>query len=453
MTTPSLPPRYTKSPNIITMPDQTNQQMAEWKQKEAALDAEPSETLPAYSLEDDAHSVAVGSSASTAASTSVPVSSTSATTGSIVESKVAAERARNNPSNSGPTADAPFNFPSDATLPPYSPVDNPAGSTSGGSSHNDSIRLPLVIPQVRPRPDSPFLSAYSQDLLRYGIPKDTWLSFTDTLSAFLTANISEKALSHAADIGRQISNVPADLGRSIGKDFSSVGRGIANSAKKGNIFGVATGFVGGMIGLSVGTGLKLAASATMLPGKAAMAVASTPQTPRERAAAYALVANGEWLGQRNLKAQIMDSVQVAELLSIPLQRLLQDSQAAHDGSAAEDAPLRHLHGAVAGLEIPAEEAAPLSPTVSGSSSKVNLAAARNSSKTLEEIGQATLWLVVTQEKHKGFEKTGEAGHSDDDQELGFDRRASRDRRARGNRTERRFGDQRRPRGSMDKGQV
>lgn len=435
------------------MADQTNQQMAEWKQKEAALDTEPSETLPAYSLEDDAHSVAVASSGSTAASASVPVSSASATTGSIVDSKVTAERARNNPSNSGPTADAPFNFPSDATLPPYSPVDNPAGSASGSSSHNDSTRLPLVIPQVRPRPDSPFLSAYSQDLLRYGIPKDTWLSFTDTLSAFLTANISEKALSHAADIGRQISNAPADLGRSIGKDFSSVGRGIANSAKKGNIFGVATGFVGGMIGLSVGTGLKLAASATMLPGKAAMAVASKPQTPRERAAAYALVANGEWLGQRDLKAQIMDSVQVAELLSIPLERLLQDSQAAHDGSAAGDTPLRYLHGAVAGLEMPAEEAAPVSPTISGNSSKVNIAAVRNSSKTLEELGQATLWLVVTQEKHKGVEKSGEASHSDDDQELGSGRRASRDRRGRGNRTERRSRDQRRPRMSMDKGQV
>jgi len=445
------------------MPDQTNQQMTEWKQKEAALDANPPDTLPAYSLEDNAQSIRVGSSGSIPetvgqagpSTAPVPVPSASAPAGSIVESKanlVAADRAKSNPSSSGPTADAPFNFPSDATLPPYSPVDNPAGPTSGGSSYNDSSRLPLVIPQVRPRPDSPFLSAYSQDLLRYGIPKETWLSFTDTLSAFLTANISEKALSHAASIGRQISNVPADLGRSIGKDFSSVGRNIANSAKKGNIFGVATGFVGGMIGLSVGTGLKLAASATMLPGKAAMAVASTPQTPRERAAAYALVANGEWLGQRDLKAQIMDSVQVAELLSIPLQRLLQDSQATHDGSSAGATPLRHLHGAVAGLEVAVEEDAALSPSISGNSSKVNLSAARNN-KTLEELGQATLWLVVTQEKYKGVEKSGGAGYSDDDQELGAGRRASQDRRGRGNRTERRSGDRRQQRMSMDKDQL
>ncbi|KAH7027579.1 uncharacterized protein B0I36DRAFT_327400 [Microdochium trichocladiopsis] len=448
--------------------------MAEWKQKEAALDADPSETLPPYSIEDSGHSLAGGSSAPASVSgrqdgTRSTSSSGLATTSppappaaeSIVDSKTrlaAAERARSTPTAAaGPTAAEPFNFPSDATLPPYSPADTGAGPGHGAGSPPSSTsgQLPIVIPQVRSRADSPFLSAYSQDLLRYGIPQDTWLSFVDTLSAFLTANVSEKALSHAADIGRQISDVPTDLGRSIADSAKSVGRGIAQSAKKGNIFGVATGLVGGAIGLTVGTGLKLAASATTLPGKAAIAVMSPPQTPGERAAAYALVANGKWLGQRGLMAQVLNSMQVAQLLGVSMEKLLQDTQAARaqqgmagnfgaGGLSTNATPLEHLRGVVADLDVPVDEDAGLSPTMSGKSPKASTSATKNDSKHLEELGQATIWLVVTQDKYNGQESKGKSRNDDmdkfglrgnfgyDPQDYGRDtkERRSRDRRRR-----------------------
>ncbi|KXJ91362.1 hypothetical protein Micbo1qcDRAFT_163059 [Microdochium bolleyi] len=426
--------------------------MAEWKQKEAALDADPTEALPPYSVVDDSHSVAVADSSAASSSgrqdssgvtsfpapppfTAPPASSSPAPSGSIIESKAslaAAERARGEPSATGPTADAPFNFPSDATLPPYSPADAGAGPdatpTSAAPRH-----LPVLIPQVRPRADSPFLAAYSQDLLRYGIPRDTWLSFVDTLSAFLTANVSEKAISHAADIGRQLGDVPTDLGRSVADSAKHFGRDIKRSAMKGNIFGMATNIVGGAIGLTVGLPLKLAASATSLPARAAMAVLTPPQTPRERATAYALVANGEWFGQRGLKAQILDSQQVAELLGISMDDLLLDTKAARKAAEKRAAkqrnvsiidskrgdsvlttkePLAHLQGSIADLEEAPDDGAALSSTISEGSSKPKSSAAKNTSKHLEELGQGTIWLVVTQEKHKAVQ--GSASTQDND---------------------------------------
>ncbi|KAJ1327723.1 hypothetical protein MN608_07054 [Microdochium nivale] len=466
--------------------------MAEWKQREATMDADQTEALPPYSVEDDSQNIVVPGSATESTSarqegggdisspapppfSPSPASNSTGPSGSIIDSKArlaAAERARTDqpaepiidsktrlaatertgtdppaesiveskarlaaaereptgPAAAGPTTAEPFNFPSDATLPPYSPADAGVGFDASSTSARAQY-LPVLIPQVRPKSDSPFLTAYSQDLLRYGIPKETWLSFVDTLSAFLTANISEKALSHAADIGRQIGDVPTDFGRSVADTAMHVGRGIKQSAMKGNIFDMAASMVGGAIGLTVGLPLKLAASATSLPAKAAMAVMTPPQAPRARASAYALVANGEWFGQRGLKAQIMDSQQVSELLAISMEDLLLDTKAARkvaekkaaakqqtvsiiDSKRATPAPiakqpLAHLQGSIADLEEPSEEDATLSRTMSTKSSKAKASTAKPASKHLEELGKGTLWLVVTQEKNKSVQAADE----------------------------------------------
>lgn len=58
-----------------------------------------------------------------------------------------------------------------------------------------------------------------------------------------------------------------------------------------------------------------------------------PQTPRERVAAYAAAANEEWLGARGLRAQLVDTAELARIVGLPVSTLLDLAQSSPDRSA------------------------------------------------------------------------------------------------------------------------
>jgi hypothetical protein len=89
----------------------------------------------------------------------------------------------------GPTIADPFAFPPHE-LPSYPDV--------------NAIQRPLAIPQMAPSAAAPFLLAYPIALLSFGIPEESWRSFVETLSAFLSAKVSQQAVHHAADIASKM---------------------------------------------------------------------------------------------------------------------------------------------------------------------------------------------------------------------------------------------------------
>lgn len=188
----------------------------------------------------------------------------------------------------GPTVKDPFNFPLDEGPPSY--------------SKDPEIRKPVAIPQLHPDPAAPFVVAYAPILLRHGITPETWHPFVNTVSAFLTAKVSERAIAHAGNIARHVGTVPKSFGNRVGRNAESVGRHIADNAKRGNLFGVAFGIVGGAISLTLGTAASAVGSILALPATALNATFRKPKTPRERAVAYVAVANKNWLNARRLHA-------------------------------------------------------------------------------------------------------------------------------------------------------
>ncbi|KAG5913118.1 hypothetical protein E4U42_001447, partial [Claviceps africana] len=111
-----------------------------------------------------------------------------------------------------PTLDSPFTFPTSdlPPLPPYS-VDAKAEAEAGpgpGPSSSSSSEKPMAIPQLAPDSASPFLPAYPPGLLAHGITQQAWRSFLDTLSAFLTAKVSDRAVAHAGDLAKSLGEPP-----------------------------------------------------------------------------------------------------------------------------------------------------------------------------------------------------------------------------------------------------
>lgn len=257
-----------------------------------------------------------------------------------------------------PTVTSPFDFPAEAA-PSYTESSPPSSS----SAHK---RRPIAIPQVSATPTAPFLQTYAPLLLARGIPSGTWASFLDTLSAFLAAKVTDRAISHAADVGRQVGNVPKRFGKNVATHAKSVGRGISDNAKKGNLVGAAFGVIGGVISLPVGTAVKAIGAITSLPGAAVGAVAQKPQTPRERAVAYAAAANKKWLESRGLRAQLVDTQELARLVGASSEQILQAARSEKsDDAEAQLGPLRtHIS------ELTIEKPTKLS------------------------LGEQTLWLVI-----------------------------------------------------------
>jgi hypothetical protein len=262
----------------------------------------------------------------------------------------------------GPTAESPFDFPSEEPPPAFSAL-------SSSASAANQPRRPIAIPQITPGKTEPFLDAYAQRLLQYGIVPESWHAFLSTISAFLAAKVSAQALSHAADIGRHVSNVPKRFGQNTVDYAKSVGHGIRDSAKSGRYIGAAMGVVRGAIALPVATAVHAVGATVSLPITALTAAAHKPQTPKERATAYAAAANEKWLGVRGLKAELVDTTELARMVGVPVSTLL--NLVAPVKSRGAVAQIEALKGYICELETFAGSTLDLQPT--------------------------TLWLVVLEE--------------------------------------------------------
>lgn len=264
----------------------------------------------------------------------------------------------------GPTVESPFDFPADIPAPAYAEA-----SSSSASHHN---RRPIAIPQVSPDATAPFVAAYAPSLLGHGIPPESWAAFVDTMSAFLTARVSDRAVSHAADVARRVGRGPAQYGRNMAEHAKSVGRNIGHNAKRGNILGAAMGVVGGVVSLPVHAAVGAVGAVVGLPGSAVAAASKKPKTPRERAEVYAAAANEGWLRARGLRVRLVDSKQLARLIGLSgdADELLAPAFASKETTA--DHQLRALASWIEELELAIPEG--------------NL-----------RLAEATLWLVITRE--------------------------------------------------------
>jgi hypothetical protein len=244
----------------------------------------------------------------------------------------------------GPTVSSPFNFPS-TDLPPYSPT--------------ALNQRPIAIPQRWPDPAAPFVSAYSASLLNYGVPAQSLRSFLDTMSAFLTARVSKRAISHAGDIAAELGRVPQQLGKDVMAQAKEAGRNIATSAKQFSPVGVLGGIIGGTVGLTLGTTFRVIGSVFQLPGTA-IAAAANPQTPGGRAELYAAAANRDWFHPKGLHAQLLNTVELTGLIGVSVEQFL-DAANTQPGSAVEK--LRALRKWIDDLEVQdSEDHGRLSPS-------------------------------------------------------------------------------------------
>ncbi|KAJ3499217.1 hypothetical protein NLG97_g509 [Lecanicillium saksenae] len=265
-----------------------------------------------------------------------------------------------------PTVEDPFNFPTDEALPAYSATDSsvpPAFSDEAGPSSTAAAPppgapparaslKPIAIPQVVPDASSPFLTAYPPCLLARGITEQSWNSFLETVSAFLTAKVGAKAVSHAGDMAKHFAEGTTSLGKNIANHGKHLGKDIAKHAKRGNIFGVAATLIAGAVTLPVMTALGAVGTITRLPGAAVGAVTKKPKTPAERVNAYNVVANEKWFHQRGLHVQLVDTPGLAHVLELPTAQLLAVARSGKEGSASGMLQALDLH--IESLKIPTE---------------------------------------------------------------------------------------------------
>ncbi|KAI0409571.1 hypothetical protein F4802DRAFT_593214 [Xylaria palmicola] len=238
-----------------------------------------------------------------------------------------------------PTVDSPFNFP-----PAYTAsASYPSGSTStlagpsapgrGGQNYSDlpevvvpppggssgsipSAPILLAIPQTAPQPTSPFLAAYNAPvLLRRGISGEAFLSFLSTLSAFLRATVSERALAHAADVGRGIvSDIPRKFSRDTAAHVKDVGRRVGESARRGRLIAAGIGALAGTVSIPVAAAARFVdATLHQLPAAVGGGLSKRPLSPRERADAYVAVAQRDWFRARGLTALLCSTAELVLL--------------------------------------------------------------------------------------------------------------------------------------------
>lgn len=255
----------------------------------------------------------------------------------------------------GPTPDTPFNFPPSEGLPPYTEA--------------SPFSKPVAIPQSRPDTTAAFIRAYAAALLACGVTPEAWHAFAATVSAFLTATVSAKALAHAGDVARRLGSTPASFGKNVARNAKSVGNHIRDEAKRGSVVGTAFGVVGGAVSLTLGTVFGAVSAAAAMPGSAIGAVARRPKTPRERAAVYVAVANRDWLNARGLSASILDTEELYGMIGIVDPReLLEEAGRGKNDSAADQ--LQNLGKYFSELDV-------------------------GETETLK-LGVKTLWLLVNQ---------------------------------------------------------
>ncbi|TWU74204.1 hypothetical protein ED733_002542 [Metarhizium rileyi] len=274
-------------------------------------------------------SQAQSSSPSTAAPASSPTSTAPALAGPSASSypaeRIPTYQEATATTGGVPTVDSPFNFPTAADVPPSYEAHDVAEAeteTSPGLSIASNAK-PMAIPQTAPDQAAPFLSAYPPSLLAYGVTEQTWRSFLDTVSAFLTAKVSDRAIAHAGDMARSLGEPPKDYGKALVSHSKSVGKQIAKDAKRFNVFGVAAGFIEGAISLPIHAAFGAVDTIFRIPGTAMSAISQSPRTPLQRAATYSAVANKDWLHARGLHAVLLDTNQLADMIHIPADNFLE----------------------------------------------------------------------------------------------------------------------------------
>lgn len=285
----------------------------------------------------------------------------------------------------GPTTSAPFNFPT-TDLPSYETAVD--------------FQKPLAIPQTSPTPDAPFIPAYPTDLLTYGIPTESWHSFVDTVSAFLSAKVSQQAVHHATDVAKSIQDYHKQYVTQVKRSF----RGMGKSAKQFNPFGV----VGGALGLTFGTVGHAVGSIFNAP----LSLIQKPRTPRERATVYVTTANKDWFHRRGLHALLLDTTELSTVLGISQQEFLAPVRGQGSSDASEQ--LASLQKWIGDVQVrkgrDADEQSTTSSQAQASSSGLTPTSSRLSKgKSVVtgkqpwtpqlQLGAQTLWLVVTQEKN------------------------------------------------------
>ncbi|KAI1828506.1 hypothetical protein F4861DRAFT_5023 [Xylaria intraflava] len=233
------------------------------------------------------------------------------------------------------TKGTPSNFPSSSV----SPVTNQHGSMSSSAAgpstsrreqtdysslpevvippeHSKSRNTPpsliLAIPQTAPQPTSPFLQAYSTAfLLSRGIPSEAFTSFLSTLSAFLSATVSERALAHVSDVGRNLNDIPKKFSRDTVDHVKQIGRHVGNSAREGKL--VTTGYraLAGTVSIPVTAALRIVdATVRQLPTAVGSGFSRKPPSPRERAEAYVTITQKDWFQARGLVAFLCDTAEL-----------------------------------------------------------------------------------------------------------------------------------------------
>lgn len=259
-----------------------------------------------------------------------------------------------------PTVDSPFNFPTDELPPAYEPVTATASSSSSSAAAASGLLKPIAIPQTVPDATAPFLSAYPPSLLSRGVTEESWKAFMDTISAFLTAKVGDRAISHAGDMAKHFSEDTRNLGKGVASHTKHLGRDISRHAKKGNIIGVAATAISGVISLPIMVALGAAGTAVKLPGAAVGAIVKRPRTPAERVNAYAAVANEKWLHSRGLHAQLVKTEGLAHVLGMPTSQLLGVARGGKEGSAVGQLKALEMH--IEPLKLAQDETLGLSET-------------------------------------------------------------------------------------------
>ncbi|KAF5022513.1 hypothetical protein F66182_5415 [Fusarium sp. NRRL 66182] len=238
-----------------------------------------------------------------------------------------------------PTAENPFNFPSDSdsdsALPTYSEA-------------SASREPPIAIPQQSPTQSSPFLNAYAPALLGHGITHQAWTSFLDTISAFMTAKVGDRAINHAGDVANKIGQYPANYVKTVEASVKDVGSTISRRAKNKNYLGAVSAVIGGAITIPLGAVLGAVGTVCSFPIHAIAVVLSRPKTPAERAVAYVAVANHKWLNKRGLHATLVNTDQLSEVVGVSVKALLEASADGKD--AGPLGPWSALRDCIAPLE-------------------------------------------------------------------------------------------------------
>lgn len=266
-----------------------------------------------------------------------------------------------------PSAADPFAFPS------------PDPSTHSAAR---TISRPLAIPQVSPSAAAPLLPAYPTALLSVGITAESWRSFVDTVSAFLSAKISQQAVHHAADIASNI----GDFHKQYALRMKANAKNITQSAKSfnpGGVIGNTLGITFGSIGHVVTSGFQAVGSLRL-----------KPQTPRERAAVYIEAANLDWFHSRGLHAALMDTIELSALCEASMPEMLSAAVACGSTSARPQlAALQEIIGEMDIQEAPRSNATPYE-----SAASYRKAAGKRPVTHQLELGATTLWLVLVQKE-------------------------------------------------------